>query len=223
LEKIRRLRDGFKNLGLEYLLLSLSWRLPRWLFNYDHGLLYAGADLLFTKRDRSDIVIRLATAEDADGLTPLGLPIEVVLERMNHGDTCVVAVQGDEIVSMEWAATGSIFIKSFGSILDTTERGFYVYNGFTLSRERGQGLFIACCVRLFEHYAAQIRGTAFGAISAFNTASIKVHERSGFHQVGETVRIILMGVSFLYTKKWPSSCPRLQIGFLRQPQGLRAL
>lgn len=223
LDKIVKLKNGLRTHGFKYLLLCLSWRLPKWAFSYDHVLLYVVTDLRMTHRDRSDVCIRLVSPADASKMEPLGVSRELVLSRLEHGDSCAAVFRGNEALSMEWAATGKMFVKASGAVLDTENDSFYIYNGFTLPSERSKGFLIACNAVLFDHYRQEGRTSAVGAISVFNSVSIKVQEKSGFIRSGETVRIILMGVSFLYTRKWPSPCPRLQIGLLRHSQELRVL
>ncbi len=202
--------------GWKHVWRNLSWHTPNWLFYYDHSINGLAIKTEVAMPEEEGLSFRMATTVDAEAMQALGMGTKEFLRRLKTGDQCSIALRKDEVRSMCWAGIGKLWIKASGSVLDCGEDSLYVYNGYTLSSERGKGLLKGCYRVLFDYYYPQGRTKVYNAISIFNLVSRIVNKKTGLEIVGETVLFRILGLSICYYKRWPHPTRRLRI-FVRCP------
>jgi len=220
-EKWRRLRKGISDGGLEYLVCSFASRFPEWLFRYYHTVLIRGDQIKLIVRRRQDYKIRLANADDAGDLEEVGIARRKALYRLDRGDTCAIVSKDKRVATISWAATGRLYNRYAGSIIDTGEDGLYLFGVYSVPDERMKGHLHSCYQLQFEHHAKQGRTLKYGVIDILNKGSLKAHRRMGFQIAGETYCVTLFGMSICYYKTWPHKTPKLHLFFRRPPQNLQ--
>lgn len=218
--RLNNLKSGFKSGGIEYLLYSIGSHSPEWLFRYYHSYLIEGDELKLITRDYKAYEIRFATLDDAENLNSVEIDRDKARHRLKRGDTCVIALKEGRPVSISWAATGRLYNRYAGSILETGDDGLFLYGVYSIPEERMKGFFASCFKLQIEHYAAQSRVKKYGVVEILNTASLKTHLRMGFKITGETYYVALAGMSVCYYKTWPKKTGKFHIFFRRPPSGL---
>jgi hypothetical protein len=219
-EKLNRLKTGFKSGGFDYLLHSLTSYFPEWLLRYYHTFLFEGDELKLITRKHKDYIIRFATEADAGNLDSVDVDREKALHRLRRGDTCVIVMKDECVVSVSWAATGRLYNRFAGSIIDTGGDGVMLYAIYSRPEERLKGFFASCFKMQIEHYQKLKRNKKYGVVESLNTNSIKTHLRLGFEITGETFYIAIAGISVCYYKKWPYRTRKIHIFFRRPPENL---
>jgi L-amino acid N-acyltransferase YncA len=212
-------------MGLEFLVLRISWRMPRWLFTYDHSL------LLMCERLRTDLGIgeqverRLVDRHDAALMKAIGMGEIAFQERLDKGDIGAVVLESRLAVATFWASPGSLFLRAgkTGSFLNTGTDGFYLYYALTLPQARSKGYFKVCTSLLFDYFGSKGRPRGYSMVDASNEVSLKAHERMGFKVVGDTIRMVICGVSVCCYKSWPHLLHRLEIRRAKLPTKTRVL
>lgn len=203
---------------LERIFHGLSWRLPSWLFHYDHTFLVKGRELRLQPREYREYRLRCATADDIAILKREGVKEALFRERIERGDHCILVLKGERAVAWSWSATGRLFVASGGIEIDTGEDGFFLYNVYTAPEERLKGFILGCFKMQLAHNHGRMRHNAFGTISAFNTESLRTHFRMGFRICGETIGVAVAGINVCYYRSWPFPTRRLHV-FCRLPAG----
>jgi len=220
--KFRNLKEGYKRAGFLYLIHAIMWRLPTWMFYYDHSLLFATNKPKIIARKYANYIVREANLNDVNSIEKLDIyPKGKTARRLKDGDFCHIVLNGEEIVSIIWAKLGKMFAIQGGSIIDTGDDGFFLDGMHTVTHERMKGLHMIVYKSLFDHMASLGRHRILGLIKAENTISVTTHKRMDFESVGETFYITLMGVSVCYYKKWPYKAKKIHVFFKRPPGNLR--
>lgn len=219
-DKFKKLIEGIKTGGVEYLLYAVGSRFPEWLFRYYHAYLIEADDLKIITRDYKDYEVRFATLDDIDNLKSVDINREKACHRLERGDTCVIVVKDGQVVSISWAATGRLYNRYAGSVVDTGDDGLFLYGVYIIPEERMKGFFASCFKKQIEYYATQNRTKKYGVVEILNMASLKIHLRMGFKTTGETFYVALAGMSICYYKTWPKKTGKFHIFFRRPPNGL---
>jgi RimJ/RimL family protein N-acetyltransferase len=212
-------------MGVEYFVRRISWKMPRWLFTYEHSL------LLMSERIQTDLMIgegvecRLAGRQDAGLMKAIGMTEVTFQERLDKGDVGAIVVENRSAVATLWAVTGSLFLQAgkTGSFLNTGTDSFYFHYGFTLPQARSKGYYKACVSLLFDYFASRGRPRGYGLIDADNDLSLRVHEKLGYKVVGDAIRMLVCGVSVCYYKSWPHPVRKLEIRRAKLPSKIRAV
>lgn len=219
-DKWQRFKKGLKDGGIDYLLYSLTSHFPEWLLRYYHVVFIRGEDIKLFTRPHKDYDIRFADESDAGNFEEVESTREKALHRLRRGDSCVIVLKDDRVVSISWAATGRLYNRYAGCIVDTGDDGFFLYGVYSVPEERLKGFFTSCFKKQFEYYAGQGRTVKYGVIEVLNKSSIKAHLRIGFKTVGETYYLAILGISICYYKTWPVKTRKFHIFFKRPPQNL---
>jgi len=219
-QKLNKLKKGWKSGGFEYLLYSICSRFPEWLLRYYHAHLIQGDELKVITRKYKDYKVRPADVDDVDKLGSVEIDREKALNRFRRGDTCVIVLKDERVVSISWAATGRLYNRYAGSIVDTGDDGFFLYGVYSVPEERMKGFFASCFELQLAHYTSMNRTKKYGVVEILNSSSLKTHLRMGFKITGETYYIAVAGVSICYYKYWPHKTPKFHIFFRRPPQDL---
>jgi len=208
---------------IEKFLHALSWRLPTWMFNYDHTYLIGGRELKLKVRDYPQYEIRRATLDDVETMTKAGIRESLFLHRIKRGDHCILVLKDGRAVSWSWSATGRLFLMLGGIIMDTGPGGFFLYDVYTVPEERLKGFIMVCFEKQLEHHHSLDCWDIYGTISAFNVHSLKTHFRMGFKTCGEAFSMTLAGINFCYYRSWPHKTRKLHIFFKRPPENLKCV
>lgn len=213
-----------KQIGfIERVLHALSWRLPSWLFSYDHTYLINGRELKLKVRDYPHYEVRRGVIEDVEIMKKAGIREELFRHRINRGDHCVLVLKDGRAVSWSWSATGRLFLMLGGIIVDTGEKGFFLYDVYTVPEERLKGFIMVCFERQLEHYHQKGCWDIYGTISAFNVHSLKTHFRMGFKTCGEAFSVTLAWVNICYYKSWPHATRKVHVFVKRPPEELECV
>lgn len=219
--KFRNLKEGYKKEGFLYVVHALMWRVPSWLFYYNHSLLCKTNKLKIISRNYSDYTVRPANLNDVDSIEKLDIyPKGKTARRLKEGDYCHIVLKGEEVVSIIWAKLGKMFSIQAGSIIDTGDDGFFVDGLHTVTHERLKGLHMIVFKSLFDQMTSLGGHRILGIIDAENAISIATHKRMDFEFVGETIYFTLLGLSVCYYQKWPFETNKIHIFFKRPPGNL---
>jgi hypothetical protein len=217
--------DKFRNLikkiwqrDYDYIFDAISWRLPDWLFYYNHSFLLRSDDPRLPKRQYTTYFKKFITGEDCDLLEENGYPRELVLYRLSAGDRGIMMGKDNEIASITWAAAGKRFLKLAGATLDPGPDGVIFYGAHTEEYARLKGLFSTALADLYDKYVAEGRFRIYSNIDVMNANSLSIHKRIGFNIIGETRYVILFGVGICHFKSWPFPTKRVHL-FIKRPPG----
>ena len=219
---IQKLKNFFKHIrayGFDHIFRSLAWRTPRWLFYYDRSIHHKLGEIAIGDIHREGYEIRIASYEDYGLMGRMAITEQVFKMRLERGDTCVIAIRDNLVVAIAWAASGNLFIKNTGAIIDTGETGFYIFNAFTLVEDRGQGLYTALHELLRQHYHANNRTIEYNSIDVYNQHSYKLHMKLGYKTIGNTIYFCLFGIKIcIYRNWWTGKKSRLDIFIAKNPE-----
>jgi hypothetical protein len=207
----------------ERVLHAVSWRLPSWLFNYDHTYLMGGRDLKLKTRDYPHYEIRQAKLTDVEIMKKAGIRESLFRHRIGRGDHCVLVLKEGRPVAWSWSATGRLFMMLGGLIIDTGEKGFFLYDVYTVPEERLKGFIMICFEKQLEHHHERGCWDIYGTISAFNVHSLKTHFRMGFETCGEAYSLTLAGVNLCYYKSWPHETRKVHVFVKRPPEQMECV
>lgn len=207
----------------EKVLHALSWRLPWWMFSYDHTYLIGGRELKLQVREYPQYEIRQATLDDVGAMTRAGIREALFRHRIKRGDHCILVLKDGRAVSWSWSATGRLFLMLGGIIVDTDRTGFFLYDVYTVPEERLKGFIMVCFEKQLEHYHSRGCWDIYGTISAFNVHSLKTHFRMGFKTRGEAYSVTMAGINICYYKFWPHKTRRVHIFVKRPPENLECV
>jgi GNAT superfamily N-acetyltransferase len=216
----RRQWEGLREFGFEHILRVLSWLLPSKLFHYNHAILFGATDLHVDAPSNHDYQVRFASKADVDSIGAMEIDRELFLKRLRRGDICAVVTQRDQIVCMNWASTNAIFAPLTGTILKLSSDDVYFYHLLTLPEHRGQGLSRLIYKIQAEYHQSRGHNRIYAGVKTNNTVSIKLHERFGFFRVGESIRVVFLGLNVCWYKSWPHPTPRFHF-FFRQPTDIQ--
>ncbi len=222
--RLKQLSARYRAEGIDYLLYSLSWRMPRRLFRYSHVYLVAAQDLDVVKPETDAFDFRLAQLSDASSFSLLGVSPETVRDRLTSGDLCGVAVRRDGMVcSMVWVSTGRLYLDEAGTILDTDPEGVYFYNSFTLPELRGRSLYRGCSSACCDWFRRLGRTLRYGIIDKLNETSIVANGRINLQRTGESRYFHFLFFDITWLSNWPKTGRKLVISFGKRTQGARTV
>lgn len=200
--KLKNFIGDLKTYGLDHIFRVISWRLPRWLFYYDRSIHHKLGQVPIADISRAGYEIRVAKLEDYPLMNPMAIGEDIFKMRLERGDTCVIAVRDNLVAAMAWGASGNLFIKNTGAVLDTGADGFYIYNAYTLVEDRRRGLYTALHDLLRQHYHANNKTNEFNSIDVYNQHSYQLHMKLGYKKIGITVYFCLFGINFCFYSDW---------------------
>ncbi|MEW6411016.1 MAG: hypothetical protein AB1483_00925 [Candidatus Zixiibacteriota bacterium] len=218
--KVRNFREGYRREGSWYVLHAIMWRVPSWLFYYNHSVLAEAVQPKLITRQYKNYTVEAADADDIDSIARLeGFRREKIVSRLEAGDTCYMVKKNGLVVATSWGRVGKLFSVDSGARIDTGDDAYFLYGLFTAPDERGKGLHVSCLKANYEHYVKAGRKRAIGIIHFGNVASIKTHQSMNFVVSGETCYLRLLGISVCYYKKWPHKRNKLEIMLKVPPAG----
>jgi hypothetical protein len=221
---LKHLSARYRAEGIDSLLYSLSWRMPRWLFRYSHVYLVAAQDLDVVKPGTDAFDFRLAQLSDASSFALLGLSPETVGDRLTSGDLCGAAMRRDGMLcSMVWVSTGRLHLDAAGIILDTDLEGVNFYNAFTLPELRGHGLNRGCSSVYCDWFRRQGRTVRYALIDRLNDTSIVAHGRMNLKPTGESRHFHVLFFEITRLANWPKTGKRLMCSIWKRTHGARVV
>jgi hypothetical protein len=224
LTRLKALSAKIRERGFDSLFYSLSWRLPKWLFQYTHALLVAAPDLDVVRPQSDKFEFRLALPSDAEAYALLGVSAETVKRRLAQGDVCGVAVRTDRMVcSMVWASTGRLYLDGVGAVLETDPEGVYVYNSFTLAELRGHSLYRGCSSAVCDWFRQHGRKVRYGIIETPNVASFEANGRINLKPAGDARYFRILGLHLTWLSNWPKSKRKLFLSLGKRTRGARVV
>ncbi len=222
--RLKHMRERYRVEGVDCLLYSISWRMPRWLFQYSHAYLVTAHDLEVTAPPTEIFKFRLAGPCDAEKFASLGLSVLAVNERFASGDICGIAERKDgSMCSMVWVSTGRLYLDTAGAVLDVDPEGVYFYNAFTLAQDRGLGLYRGCCSVYCDWFRRQGRSARYGLIDKLNYTSIVAHGRMNLKPTGEARHFHILFFWITQLANWPKSRRRLIVSIGKHTHGARVV
>ena len=116
-------------------------------------------------------------------------PRSIVAKRWQSGDICFVAQHEGRIISTCWVSGRKAWSEYLGCEIERAAGEAYLYDAFTLSEHRGQGVAPALCGYQLgdlrrDGYARAIRCTM-----PENKPALRAHAKTGFHPVAMLVSI----------------------------------
>ena len=153
--KFKNLKEGYKKDGFSHVIHAIMWRVPAWLFYYDHSLLCTTNKPKIIPRKYTNYIVRQANLSDVDSIEKLDIyPKGKTARRLKEGDFCHIVLNREEVVSIIWAKLGKMFAIQAGSTIDTGDDGFFLDGMHTVTHERMKGLHMIVYKSLFDHMAS---------------------------------------------------------------------
>lgn len=208
-EKAAKFLGELRKGNWDYVLDAIAYRLPVWAFSYFHFYMYKAAKLDLKIVDHPEVWCRFGNLDDLDALVDLGLKSEVVKLRLDNNYRVAVVGKEQKILAVVWAIIDNPHLQDSDS--------YFVFGGYTRPEDRGQGLTSLAQKLIREYCAARGRINLIASIGALNTVSIRIHERMGFHKVGNAIYMIIFGVVIVYFKSWPFQERKLRLYKKRPP------
>jgi ribosomal protein S18 acetylase RimI-like enzyme len=132
-----------------------------------------------------------------------------VLERLNAGRRCFVAVIDDEIASYAWASTGCEHVGELERVFILPEGDFYIWDCATTPDHRGRRLYTALLSHVLSQFQEEgVRRVWIGAARA-NRYSTRGIINAGFRPAITTHYIRLWRLRYLRLAHHPSAPPAL--------------
>lgn len=152
-------------------------------------------------RGLRDLVVRRAGPADADTLAELETTRADVDRRLAAGDLAYVGELNGRVLAQAWFHPGP---EPFDEDADLLARWsldsdtFWSYAAYARPEARLSGVF----VKVFQTALREIMTVHGGArvrcrVKAVNTPSVTLHERMGFHVIGEITALALPGMRIL--------------------------
>ncbi len=198
---------------IEYFFHSLSWRMPSWLFKSDHSYIVQSRQLNLIVSPHPDYQVRSTSIEDLGAFERAHLNPELIASRLQRGDQCVAVLKDDQLVGWSWSAVGRVFLKLSGTVFDTGDEGFFLYDVYTAPSERLKGFIMNCYELQCDYYRNSRRQNIYSSISVFNTNALRTHFRMGFNAVSEIINLKILGISLSCCYSRSSREGRWQVHF----------
>ena len=126
--------------------------------------------------------------------------LESVLQaRRRRGDVCVLARQGKRIVAFAWLARGPWRLRDAGLELRINPNEVIVYDFFTASEYRGQGIMQHVIRRIAEVAKAQGHRRLYARAERANAGSIAAMERVRFVQLASIATLRVLRLFSIHT------------------------
>lgn len=164
-------------------------------------------------RGLRDLQIRTAGAGDVAALAALdATPPVRIAERFARGDLVYVGELDGRLLAHTWFHRGPVPFEEDAPRMprwDVPADTYWSYHAFTLPEARASGVFVklfqtALRELLIDHGAARVRCR----VKVANVASVQLHERFGFAQLGTLIALALPGARLLWwegngrTRRW---------------------
>lgn len=162
----------------------------------------------------------LANSSDLENLGRL-YPDEkrFLADRLNHGHTCLVVKNGEEIAASVWCIKNpSKFRTSFFWEFDPEEESAtWCHNARVEPRYRMGGGFLALMRSLTAHAERTEGFPLYGAIEAHNEASMRSHRTAGWEFTHEVRHFSLFGLK-VFSAKMPMGRKQIEMDYALQIQ-----
>ena len=115
-----------------------------------------------------------------------------LLERMKHGDRCILASLNNRIVGYMWIMNGAMELSQ-GSLVTVSKENAYIYKGFVISEARGQRVLAGLdrfAINLLRREGARCMITT---VDAGNLPALTARKRIGFEKIGVINHYWLLG------------------------------
>jgi GNAT superfamily N-acetyltransferase len=124
--------------------------------------------------------------------TPLDLEYGFIAEsedddvraRLDRGDRCFVAREGEAIVSSRWIAEGRVFVTYLDRWLELEPGDVFLSETFTDPARRGHGVSGAAGTRLAHALAREGRRRILAGVLRENPAGVRAYEKAGYRPIG---------------------------------------
>jgi hypothetical protein len=141
--------------------------------------------------------VRLATADDIDGLTRLQDRRGAFASRFARGDLCVVALIGSMIVGYEWFSEAAEHLEAVWGLTIAIPRTFvYAYDGYVDAAYRNTGIWLRFKGFLGNWMSAHGKSGVLTFVDYGNWASFNTHRRFGFVPSSTVIAVKIFGWSF---------------------------
>ncbi|OGW40847.1 MAG: hypothetical protein A2Y97_13860 [Nitrospirae bacterium RBG_13_39_12] len=146
---------------------------------YRHKIIYLKHSLenkVPIPETKSEFQWRLVQEEDFKKIEEFYRPTsskETPARRFEKGDFCLIALDGDQIVSMAWCAVKKNYVQPIEKTISIQNGTGCYYHGLTAPDYRGRGLFGAGICRLANILRERGSSEMFLYISSDNQSSMK--------------------------------------------------
>ena len=146
---------------------------------------------------RGPAEVRLATADDVDGLARLQDRRSSFVSRFAHGDFCVVAMIGSLIVGYEWFSEAAEHIEAVWGLTIAIPRNFvYAYDAYIDPAYRNSGIWLRFKGFLGHWMSIHRKSGVLTFVDEGNWASLNTHRRFGFVPTSTVLVLKVLGKSF---------------------------
>lgn len=153
-------------------------------------------------RGLRDLRVRLAGPGDAAALTALdATPPRLVAERFARGNLAYIGELDGRILAHSWFHRGPAPFDEDAPMFprwDVPADAYWSYHAYTLPEARTSGVFVklfqtALRELMLDRGAARVRCR----VKVANAASVMLHERFGFEQLGTLIALVVPGARLL--------------------------
>lgn len=197
----------------EFFIYTIFGKLEKFFCRYLHSYLFRSHDVYREFLPIKGYFFRVASCDDVENLSKFVVDRTKIVQRIDRGDVCFVAVRECDgcIVSVLWTATGFICSPYTGSSVDTGDDGFIIYSGKTLDSEQSKGLYGSLLCMAVSYYRLVGRCFVYGIVDIFNKKSLEIKRKYNFYCIGESYYCNIFMLNITYYKSWYISEKKIHV------------
>ena len=147
-------------------------------------------------------IIRMGTSEDIPSLCSLEDKPEIYKRWFDRGEHCVVAIDNDLIVGVEWFSSANFYKEeNSGYVITIPQDSIYSFSAFIKENYRIRGIWIQFKIFIHEWMKAKGRKKIVTLIDYGNNHSLRTHVRFGFVIIKDIFTVSFFGFNFFFQKE----------------------
>lgn len=120
------------------------------------------------------------------------------MKAFEHGDRCLLQLDGDNLVGYAWLAASNLVKIEWGFHFNMSDDTVYNYKGYTAPNYRGKGFQPLRHLKLLELVKTEGKKQLLGYVDQMNLNSQKGVRKSGYFKIG-TLKCIRHGEKINHT------------------------
>lgn len=143
--------------------------------------------------------IRMATSDDIPALCMLENKPEIYKKWFERGEHCVVAIDNNSIVGVEWFSSAKLYVEdNSGYKITIPFDSIYSYSAFIKNEYRMRGIWIQFQIFIQNWMGQQGRKRMIALVDFGNNHSLKTHVRFGFTIVKDIITVGILGFHYSF-------------------------
>ena len=134
----------------------------------------------------SNHTFRLATLGDLEALVkdPSSNLVDRDIEAFNDGNSCMLQLDGNNLVGYTWIAQSSLIDVGWGFHLNLPDDVVYNYNGYTTPAYRGTAFQALRHLKALEHVRTLGKRRILGYVDHLNFKALRGGAKGGYRRIG---------------------------------------